>query len=665
MARYIPPNKRHSVESGRRTPPTPEAFALQFRRILDLSPNSSIARKTGKIIYANNSISRWFAVGLDDEHQFPPNIWLKPVFLESIQRREGETPLILVNDKHSSAESDGVVPRCLRTPWDVIAADVLEGLLSSFGILRSEMEAQRLEKIKPTLVARFGKIVFRESPSMRLVSICQRKRLVSIGSDQQLEDALMRSKRTFYTNLPSSYVDSVLDQAVNPEIGLEFEEQRDIYHVKLSDNRKPDATLSCKCTVREEDKKLQLHKVELNQVRQMVTDISCLDKNIDLRLMLCSKRILTSLTDDEMSSIQELIDCAVVEADVKGGLKWPLGKRMSSGDRYSVVGVWHTVHKAFSNTSLRLKVRDADRFDFMKGTGEASREVSKAKEVEASPNSPTMRPINLSTPNPTSSLISPLKHANPIPFPRLSILPSLSLTHPCRQSFNRPRFIALHASDPTKRSDTIDAVQFDHHNCSNAVLDSEDGPGTNLNVQVGNALVPSFIHPWMKLSLADQAFFLFTFAACTTCVAFTSLVVAAVPTLHATRRAALSLSKLADAAREELPSTMAAIRLSGMEISDLTLELSDLSHEISDGVNKSAQAVQAAEAGIRQIGTLAHQHTISMIEERANLPVISLQPVVVGAAKKTSHAVGQATKSFLNLISGGQRGNDRIDRVEM
>ena len=41
-------------------------------------------------------------------------------------------------------------------------------------------------------------------------------------------------------------------------------------------------------------------------------------------------------------------------------------------------------------------------------------------------------------------------------------------------------------------------------------------------------------------------------------------------------RAATSLSKLADTAREELPSTMAAIRLSGMEISDLTLELSDL-----------------------------------------------------------------------------------------
>lgn len=31
-----------------------------------------------------------------------------------------------------------------------------------------------------------------------------------------------------------------------------------------------------------------------------------------------------------------------------------------------------------------------------------------------------------------------------------------------------------------------------------------------------------------------------------------------------------------DVAREELPDTMAAVRLSGMELSDLTMELSDL-----------------------------------------------------------------------------------------
>ncbi|KAI3938180.1 hypothetical protein MKW92_029248 [Papaver armeniacum] len=191
------------------------------------------------------------------------------------------------------------------------------------------------------------------------------------------------------------------------------------------------------------------------------------------------------------------------------------------------------------------------------------------------------------------------------------------------------------------------------------VIESEQ-----LNVEIGNP--PPMILPVSKLN--NQVFFLLAFIAATTSIAFTSLVVAAVPALYAMGRAAISLSKLADTAREELPSTMAAIRLSGMEISDLTLELSDLSQEISDGVNKSAQAVQAAEAGIRQVGTIAKQQAVSMIQERANLPVISIQPVVVGAAKKTSRAVGNATKTLMNMITRGEstsddedHGNDRID----
>ncbi|KAF8402124.1 hypothetical protein HHK36_013076 [Tetracentron sinense] len=194
----------------------------------------------------------------------------------------------------------------------------------------------------------------------------------------------------------------------------------------------------------------------------------------------------------------------------------------------------------------------------------------------------------------------------------------------------------------------------------------DDGAESRLNIGVGNPNVPAYV-PAAKLSLSDQAFVLLAFITCTTSVAFTSLVIATVPTLHAMARAATSLSKLADTAREELPSTMAAIRLSGMEISDLTLELSDLSQEIATGVSKSTQAVQAAEAGIRQMGAHARQQTISMIQERASLPIISLQPVVAGAAKKTSRAVGNATKTFMNLISRGEfssEKNNGIDRVE-
>lgn len=54
-----------------------------------------------------------------------------------------------------------------------------------------------------------------------------------------------------------------------------------------------------------------------------------------------------------------------------------------------------------------------------------------------------------------------------------------------------------------------------------------------------------------------------------------------------------------------------------------------------------------------------------MIQERASLPIISLQPVVAGAVEKTSHAVGQATKTIINIISGKDLGSDKEDDDEV
>ncbi|KAE8667514.1 hypothetical protein F3Y22_tig00112402pilonHSYRG00168 [Hibiscus syriacus] len=229
-----------------------------------------------------------------------------------------------------------------------------------------------------------------------------------------------------------------------------------------------------------------------------------------------------------------------------------------------------------------------------------------------------------------------------------------------------PRSSSASRTNSTTKECSLESNGLPHTSKSSIEEESHE----NYNVGIGNPIVPNFISTQKMMSSSDQAFYLLAFVYCTASVAFTSLVIAAVPTLFAMRRAAVSLSKLADTAREELPSTMAAIRLSGMEISDLILELSDLSQEITDGVNKSAQAVQAAEAGIQQIGSLAQQQTMSMIQERASLPIISIQPVVAGAARKTSHAVGQATKTIMNIIYRGESGletdeDSGIDRVEM
>ncbi|XP_015578691.2 uncharacterized protein LOC8277126 isoform X1 [Ricinus communis] len=361
---YIPPHKRHSLDKGRQSP-TEESLVPLFKKKLSLSNRN----RSRKIVYADHAISRWFAVGLTDSDQFPSHIHLKPVSLESFERQSGEKPLILVNSHvnevkcFSFVDNSELRENCLRTPWLIIAENIQQDLLSSFEILRKEMHYHGLEKVKPILVARFGKICFHGIPLVGLERV----------QEKQVNETILRQlKRSLYTNIPASYMENVIDEVIL-KVGVDFEEEKDIYHVKLSDNRRPDSIVSCKCCVNT-DKRLQFYKMELNQVRQMVADISCLDKNLDLRLMLCSKRILTAPTDDEIKSINDLVSSAVLDSDVKGGLRWPLGKT-SSGNRYSVVGVWHTVARSYSSSSLRLKVRHADRCDFRSGTGEATMEI--------------------------------------------------------------------------------------------------------------------------------------------------------------------------------------------------------------------------------------------------------------------------------------------------
>lgn len=100
---YIPPHKRHLTDASPPSP-TPELLVPEFRKNLNLrSSGSNVERrkekqtgKEGKIIYANNSISRWWVVGLTDDNQFPAYVVLEPTSLGSIERRTGEKPLTLV-----------------------------------------------------------------------------------------------------------------------------------------------------------------------------------------------------------------------------------------------------------------------------------------------------------------------------------------------------------------------------------------------------------------------------------------------------------------------------------------------------------------------------------------------------------------------------------------
>ncbi|KAL2631627.1 hypothetical protein R1flu_016313 [Riccia fluitans] len=170
------------------------------------------------------------------------------------------------------------------------------------------------------------------------------------------------------------------------------------------------------------------------------------------------------------------------------------------------------------------------------------------------------------------------------------------------------------------------------------------------SVALPPAMIPRSLR-LTQLSIVEQAFLLLGFIASVTSFALFALVITAIPALNALRKAAVSMEKLAEVAAEELPGTMAAIRLSGMEISDLTLELNDLSQEISDGMKSSARAVRAAEVGIRRMGEAAASQTLAMLHERASVPVEVVKPAVASAAATTLQAVAQAQQIVLGLVS--------------
>lgn len=78
--------------------------------------------------------------------------------------------------------------------------------------------------------------------------------------------------------------------------------------------------------------------------------------------------------DEEINEIKDLIGSAILDSDVEGGLRWPLGKN-SSGGRYVVSSIGHTTAKSYRNSSVRFKFRHADRFDFKSSIGEVSPEI--------------------------------------------------------------------------------------------------------------------------------------------------------------------------------------------------------------------------------------------------------------------------------------------------
>ncbi|CAL1380135.1 unnamed protein product [Linum trigynum] len=149
--------------------------------------------------------------------------------------------------------------------------------------------------------------------------------------------------------------------------------------------------------------------------------------------------------------------------------------------------------------------------------------------------------------------------------------------------------------------------------------------------------------PVIQFNFSQRHALLLNVFACSAAVSATWLFLSAIPTLLAFKRAAESLEKLMDVTREELPNTMAAIRLSGMEISDLTMELSDLGQEITHGVKNSTKAVRVAEEKLRGLTNVAAAPPVQRV---ASLATRNEAPAVARTARGLKEGIVKGRSLF-------------------
>ncbi|WP_013323310.1 hypothetical protein [Gloeothece verrucosa] len=119
--------------------------------------------------------------------------------------------------------------------------------------------------------------------------------------------------------------------------------------------------------------------------------------------------------------------------------------------------------------------------------------------------------------------------------------------------------------------------------------------------------------------MSDPIFWL-GFSLLLVAVSLTAVLVAAVPALQELARAARSAEKLFDTLRREFPPTLEAIRLTGLEISELT-------DDLNEGVKSATEVVKQVD------------HSLSSARQQASKVGMGTRSVVAGvkAAWQTWH----------------------------
>ena len=179
---------------------------------------------------------------------------------------------------------------------------------------------------------------------------------------------------------------------------------------------------------------------------------------------------------------------------------------------------------------------------------------------------------------------------------------------------------------------------------------------TSAQQQVGTPAEASLVASKGMLSapLVSQLVFSVSVIACSLSVATAALIFSFIPAVKSLKQAAEEMALLARVLREETPDTMAALRLSGVEISDCVEEIGELSTDLTRGIRTSARTIAATSGAVREGAHYVKDNVYPAVKEKV-VPVATStvktvlrkradmsnydRPVVAMAASRTAKVV--------------------------
>ncbi|GLJ50935.1 hypothetical protein SUGI_1084710 [Cryptomeria japonica] len=357
---YVPPSRRAHSSSKPETPPLP----AQRQNYKSKYPKLGVDIK-----YAKSSIHKWFAA---DENANPPDnlqLEFKPFAGESFAHLRDEKLYTISVNPHPVDDVE-IDMRSLtinethpwRYTWEKIKGDLREAF---------DNVENYVKMSKPSISARFGKILFHGGGfawNGCLSSDILEKKL---NGERGLQNPL---RKTFDTHIPKDIFEALKERSIAGLASSTLKEKV-VYVIQVEDDLNPGVVLRLTCRKKiTDDKQLELKKIEQIPVRHFVADISCLDKLMDVRLMVTTEQYLTDLSEKDKESIEGIVESACIEESAKGGLHWPLGG--SVRNRYKVKGAMILNVTTIVGKTWNMKFQHANRGEFIASSGRVTNEVN-------------------------------------------------------------------------------------------------------------------------------------------------------------------------------------------------------------------------------------------------------------------------------------------------